>query len=338
MNSSTPIFSVIIPAFNSEKYIKEALESVANQTYKDHEVIVIDDGSSDNTYELASSTLKSLQLNGTILRRSSYIKKGPGSCRNFGISKSQSSYLAFLDSDDIWLPDHLENAIHYFKEYGEEMVAYCAMGTLFDDMGEHGRMPENGFPCFGLQEALRFLLQKMFVTNQTLCVSRSAFFETTGYSDQLSCYEDWWLVLQLAKKRKFYFNPNSECLIRMRNDSLSRTSRKSGKGYRMSVNMFRDQLILWCLAKQSMLFSKAELSILNNSVVRFYRAQLGDMIRAKRFDEVQRIGTAMIAAGSKGIELWPKIWAGTFYDVSLKGFIKLIRLFKRQPCNIKNSR
>ena len=91
------LVSVVIPAFNSSDYIKRAINSVLNQTYKKIEIIVVDDGSTDNTEEILSNYIKKKEI--------IYLKKkngGPASARNLGIEKSRGNYIAFLDSDDIW--------------------------------------------------------------------------------------------------------------------------------------------------------------------------------------------------------------------------------------------
>lgn len=101
-------FSVIIPAYNAEKFIAESLNSVLKQSISAYEIIVIDDGSTDNTSniikEISSPLIKYLyQQNG-----------GPSKARNRGILQSTGDYIAFLDADDLWYPDHLSDASSFF--------------------------------------------------------------------------------------------------------------------------------------------------------------------------------------------------------------------------------
>ena len=96
-----PKFSVIIPTYNRCEFVKNAIQSVLDQTYKDYEIIVIDDGSTDSTKDSLSS----------IIEQITYIyqdNRGVSSARNTGIKKSIGSYIAFLDSDDLWEPKKLE--------------------------------------------------------------------------------------------------------------------------------------------------------------------------------------------------------------------------------------
>jgi glycosyltransferase involved in cell wall biosynthesis len=104
--------SVIMPAYNCEKYIIDAIESVLAQTYKNFEIIVIDDGSTDNTREVLRKYIE----NGTI--RYTYQKNaGVSTARNTGIRQAEGDLIAFLDSDDLWLNHKLQVQSDLFKKY-----------------------------------------------------------------------------------------------------------------------------------------------------------------------------------------------------------------------------
>src|ERR1700751_565412 len=95
----TPSFSIIIPTFNRAGLLQQALESVAQQTFRDFETLVVDDGSTDVTPQVAAS------FGARLLRQEN---RGPGAARNLGIQHARGNYIAFLDSDDQWLPWTLE--------------------------------------------------------------------------------------------------------------------------------------------------------------------------------------------------------------------------------------
>jgi len=99
-----PHVSVIIPTYNRATYIARALESVLSQSYRDFEVIVVDDGSFDNTKQV-------VQAYGDRVRYVFQSNAGPGAARNLGIRVSQGEYLAFLDSDDAWMPEFLSKTV-----------------------------------------------------------------------------------------------------------------------------------------------------------------------------------------------------------------------------------
>src|SRR5437868_3379396 len=91
----TPQFSVVIPVFNRPRLVAEAIESVFAQSYKNLELLLIDDGSTDETPEV----LKRYGAEARIIRQP---RKGPGSARNRGLESARGNYVAFLDSDDVW--------------------------------------------------------------------------------------------------------------------------------------------------------------------------------------------------------------------------------------------
>ena len=100
-----PRVSVIIPAFNAEAHLAEALDSIVTQTYRDWEVVVGDDGSTDRTPEVAA------QFGTRVNVARSKANRGLSAARNLAISHSSGELLAFLDSDDYWLPDYLEQQV-----------------------------------------------------------------------------------------------------------------------------------------------------------------------------------------------------------------------------------
>ena len=110
-NNQNQLVSVIIPIYNGEAYLSEAIESVINQTYSPIELIIVDDGSTDNSKEIA---LSYSQVN--------YIyqeNQGVAVARNTGIAKCQGEYIALLDQDDLWLPNKLELQVEYLNSHPE---------------------------------------------------------------------------------------------------------------------------------------------------------------------------------------------------------------------------
>ena len=105
MNPNKDI-SVVIPVFNGEKYIEKTLLSVVRQTTLPLEIIVVDDGSQDNTCEVIESFIYAYPEITTTLVKGQHL--GPGAARNTGIATARGSWIAFLDSDDLWFPKKLE--------------------------------------------------------------------------------------------------------------------------------------------------------------------------------------------------------------------------------------
>lgn len=116
-----PFFSVIIPVFNREKLIEKTLSSVLNQTFRDFEVIVIDDGSTDGTLGVLSRFSDEIRI---LHQKNS----GPGAARNASIEQATGHYIAFLDSDDLWFPWTLAT----YKQIIDRTQATFISGTAFD--------------------------------------------------------------------------------------------------------------------------------------------------------------------------------------------------------------
>ena len=116
-----PFFSVIIPLFNKEKFIEATLKSVLNQTFIDFEVLIIDDGSTDNSATLIKG------FDDTRIRYFYKENAGVSSARNYGIEKSQSNYISFIDADDYWYPDFLKEMFKIIQNYPQQKVFSAAI-------------------------------------------------------------------------------------------------------------------------------------------------------------------------------------------------------------------
>lgn len=133
-----PAVSIITPAFNSGKYIREAIESVIAQSYSNWEMIVVDDCSKDDTCEIVERLTK---IDARIRLVHQIGHMGPGRTRNAGLETARGRYLAFLDSDDLWLPNKLERQLEYMErsKVGFSFSEYRQM----DESGiKYGRLIE----------------------------------------------------------------------------------------------------------------------------------------------------------------------------------------------------
>ncbi len=171
-----PGFSVIIPAFNAAGYVSRAIESALQQTYPPLEILVIDDGSADNTAQVVAEYP-------TPVRLLCQANGGPGAARNRGVREAQGNWLAFLDADDVWLPNKLERQAPY--------TAQPAVGVV------HAREAKAG-------EAAKATFNALWTCNtvqlSSALVRRTAFEEIGGYDEDraLIGVEDWNLWLRLA--------------------------------------------------------------------------------------------------------------------------------------------
>lgn len=106
---------IILPVYNSQRFIKKTINSVLNQTFKSWKLIIIDDGSTDSTYEVLNALRKKIKKRKKIIILRNNINKGQGFSRNRGLNYSKSKFVAFLDSDDTWHKNKLKNQIEFMS-------------------------------------------------------------------------------------------------------------------------------------------------------------------------------------------------------------------------------
>ena len=117
-----PFISVVIPTFNRAQQVQVALRSVLAQTYAEFEVIVVDDGSTDTTWEAVERFISQQNGKGKQIRYFSQTNQGPSAARNKGIAEANGDWIAFLDSDDVWLPEKLEWQLHAIEKFNDKML------------------------------------------------------------------------------------------------------------------------------------------------------------------------------------------------------------------------
>ena len=125
-----PLVSVIIPVYNCERYLAEAIESILSQTYQPYEIIVVDDGSTDNSAAVAKSF-------GSVVKYCYQTNSGSAAARNHGIHLAKGRFFAFLDADDIWIEDKLKRQIAAFINDAELDVVFGYVEQFYSpELGE----------------------------------------------------------------------------------------------------------------------------------------------------------------------------------------------------------
>ncbi|HOW36379.1 MAG TPA: glycosyltransferase [Candidatus Omnitrophota bacterium] len=187
-----PLISVIIPTFNSELYIKECLDSALSQTYKNVEILVIDDGSADKTRALLSS------YEGKI-RYYTQQNRGVSSARNLGIKESRGEYIAFLDSDDAWLTTKLEFQIEFLENNKDfscvfsDVEFFDSQSTTIGFSRRRKNIPHNG--KLSISTLLRFA-----PFPSSVLVRSDVFREVGVFDEQLRRAGDIDLFLRIAPR------------------------------------------------------------------------------------------------------------------------------------------
>ncbi|MEM9924523.1 MAG: glycosyltransferase [Cyanobacteria bacterium P01_D01_bin.50] len=186
-------FSIIIPAYNAIKYLPETLESVLKQTFSNFEVLIINDGSSDNIIEWVADIIDPR------VKLISQDNQGVSAARNAGIDKSKGEYIAFLDADDLWEPTKLEKQLQCLKKNPSLGLIHTAM-MLIDEKGKSlGRT----FISNVEGDALKALLEENTIVTSSVIVRRNCL-ETVGKFDRnLHSSEDWELWVRIASLYPF---------------------------------------------------------------------------------------------------------------------------------------
>jgi glycosyltransferase involved in cell wall biosynthesis len=206
------LISVIIPVYNGEGTIQETIKSVLNQTLSTLELLVINDGSQDSTFEIVSS-IKDPRL--TIF---SYPNTGLAATRNRGISLASGDYISFIDADDLWTPDKLEAQFNALQENPQAAVAY----SWTDWIDESSELLGRGVYNTQQGEVFAKLLLNDFVANgSNPLIRRQALTEVGGFDESLSAAEDWDMWLRLAARYEFVAVPSAQILYRVSANSMS---------------------------------------------------------------------------------------------------------------------
>ncbi len=210
-----PRVSVIIPAYNQAQYLGEAIQSVLHQRYSDYEIIVVDDGSTDNTREVAARFARQIR----------YIwqeNKGLAGARNTGIRAARGELIGLLDSDDQWLPAFLAEMTTLADQRPEAAVYYCGAQC----MDENGRLlPQSvglaATPLDGPDALYQTLLRANFIIPSTTVLRRSAVTSAGLFDQKLRSCEDWDLWLRILPARQFASLPALLARYRVHGSSLS---------------------------------------------------------------------------------------------------------------------
>ncbi len=212
--SPPPRVSVIIPSYNRAALLVEALESVFSQTWKDFEVIVVDDGSTDDTATRITPWLNRIRF-------LSQPNRGVAAARNYGIGLATGEFICFLDSDDLWTPVKLEQQVAFAELHGQyaliatEIESFDLSGTVSNCVKSSMYDIRNGF-------VLEHLLFSNWIQTSTVMVRRDAILRTGGFDEDVGQFgEDWLLWMRIAAEAPIYFLPQPLVRYRLHAQNLS---------------------------------------------------------------------------------------------------------------------
>jgi glycosyltransferase involved in cell wall biosynthesis len=199
--SQTSKVSAIIPTYNCSQYVCEAIESVLNQTYKDIEIIVVDDGSTDNTREVLEPYIESKSINYIF-----QVNKGPGAARNTGIRIAKGEFIAFIDADDLWNKDKIRLQISAIGDAPDSIVLTGIARFHTENRNHQGlgiTFPPEYKDKSDYVRTLVRLNNNSMANFATALVRRSHAVNVGLFDEKINTAEDWDLWVRLACHYKF---------------------------------------------------------------------------------------------------------------------------------------
>lgn len=220
-----PTVSVVIPTLNRLALVQEAVESVIHQTYRDFELIVVDDGSTDSTMDTVGKEYPEVRL----VHQS---PKGVSAARNRGVKEATGKWIAFLDSDDFWYKQKLEHQIHQLNQQNKYRICYTdeiwyRNGIRVNSAKRHRKFSGDLF---------FHSLPLCIVSPSSVIMDRRLFEEAGGFDESLPVCEDYDLWLRIAMNEPFLFLP--ERLIVKRNGHPGQLSQST-----WGIDRFRIQAL-----------------------------------------------------------------------------------------------
>ncbi len=196
--------SVIIPTYNSQRYIKESIQSVLNQNYLGNlEIIISDDGSSDNTLDIARSFGKKVNI---LTKSNDCVSQGASGARNRGINSATQEYIAFLDSDDFYLPNHLNRSASILEINPSIGFVFCRTIEIKEELGKrkyrhwtHHHITKN--------DILNPAVSRGHIVNTNSLLFKKIVFDNVGnFNETYSNGEDSDMWMRISEKYKGEFS------------------------------------------------------------------------------------------------------------------------------------
>ena len=198
-----PLVSAIIPTYNRVSFVREAINSVLAQKYTDYEIIVVDDGSNDNTHAVLTALNQQIR----IIRQPNL---GVSAARNAGILAAKGTYLAFLDSDDLWQKNKLLHQIQFFQNHPAAKICYT--GETWIRNGRHINQTKNHTKYDGW--IFEHLLPRCIISASSIMFHREIIEKVGLFDTSLTVCEDYDMWLRLGARFPIYLLPEEYIIKR----------------------------------------------------------------------------------------------------------------------------
>ena len=301
MSNQTPKVSIILPTYNRAYIIEKAIQSVLNQTYQDFELIIVDDGSTDNTEEI----IKKLQEKDKRIR---YIKletnKGAAAARNEGIKIAHGKYITFQDSDDEWLPEKLEKQMKIFETTPEDIIVYTGFWRIDGD--EKTYIPDINISNRE-GNIHKELLKRNFIGTPSILLLKKNLEKIGMFDENLSRLQDWDLAIRLSKYYNFKLIDEPLYISYVLSDSISANDETFIPSIRIILFKYLDKI------NKDFKKNRKTWSIKLNSIAKYYLDN-NDIKKARQLYCL-------------AIKSYP-FWRGNYIDL-IKKLPKIIKLMIR---------
>jgi len=222
-------FAVICPVYNSEKYIAQTLESVLQQTLLPKEIIIVDDGSNDGTLEIIHEVEHKWNVTISIIKSS---HKGPGAARNLGVIRSNSDWIAFIDSDDLWKKNKLETISKSIVSHPLKNI-FCHAEDHLNLNGSIKSINYGKSYDYSKKLSSQLFLRNYFSTSAVVC-KKELILKFGGFDENMMNAQDYDLWLKISPDCSPLFLSNILGVYRIRNGSIT-----SGSINNKTINLLK---------------------------------------------------------------------------------------------------
>ena len=217
MNTQGPLISVIITAYNDEAYAARAIESVLNQTYKNFEILLIDNNSTDGTLAIFKNYQEKYPDFISVFQES---KQGCPSARNRGVREAKGEWIQILDSDDELLPQKLEHQLHLTKDKSVELIVggRYKYKWVNNELHKKKKIPDT-------ESCWKALLLFRFGSTNSCLWRRKTVVDVNGWNESWTSVEDYEMYFRVMKNGvQPVFSPYTDAIVHMRDNSMSRST------------------------------------------------------------------------------------------------------------------
>jgi alpha-1,3-rhamnosyltransferase len=271
---SDPLVSVIIPAYNHEQYVGACLESVIKQSYRNIQIIVINDGSTDNTEGKILSLIQNSE------RNISYIsKENEGVCKtlNLGLSIAKGKYIAFLASDDMWAHNRIEKQVCFLEKNSSVGFIFSDSKFVFNEVVSNSRYSDYKLVLnkifsepYTIKNIYYDLILENFISAITVLVRKKCIDEV-GIFDSNIAFEDYDMWLRLSKKFPVAYIPETLALYRIHTTNISHDTKLMLRGtFQTIMKQYKEEPLRGKPLQITTLSCKLIFNLLRNRIKRFF--------------------------------------------------------------------